>query len=234
MDDMGASYEARTVNQNGEPLKKSRYETLDLPARFEIRDTNSEAGSPISDYSFFIEVDQSGDSMEISELTIKRFGLAPAITTTTLREIPITDFLAVCRMSLGATGESRTFGEPWGNWGTYSLVDEYDILRRMSLDQMKNGGLKDFPPLVERGGEFIIEDEDFLTNLRKLGPSHEKVQTTIKWLYTFAEMKNLAPVGFIKSTLGIPSSTASHWVKLARQSGALPPTVRRSRTARGK
>lgn len=230
---MAATYKARAVSEDGQPLTKSRFEELDLPARFEVREATREANSPLGGYSFFVEVDQAGDSMEISELTIMRHGIAPAITSTTLREIPVTDFVNVCRMSLSATGDKRTFGEPWGDWGTYSLLDEFDILRKMSLEQMRNGGLRHFPPLFQRGDKYVIEDDNFLTELRKQGPSSEQVQGTVRWLYIFAEMNDLAPVGFIAEVLRLPSSTASHWVKLARQAGALPPTTRRSRTARG-
>ncbi|HAT1132010.1 TPA: hypothetical protein JAJ60_002164 [Corynebacterium striatum] len=229
---MPDNFQVRVLNADGVPSKQSVSTELMYPAFFEVKTSDHE--HPLSNYAFILEIERRDELVECLELRIIRPKDSPAITSSTLREVPVTDMLAACRTA-GNIARRTNFGEPWGNWQSISLVGPADMLRGKSPDEIRKiKGYKHFPPLTgnEHDGFHLDEDQakDYVATLRGFGPSSEEVQGAIYWLYHFAEAHDLAPVMFIQRTLGLPSATTSHWVKLARESGTLPPSTRRPRT----
>lgn len=220
---MGDSYRLRAVDDAGKPLETPKTEPLQLPARFELVPDDND--SDLFGYHLFLTLRELGQGLEIEEFTISKGEHASGVSAGTLRKVLLSSVLAACRNALGHYGPNSTFGEPWGDWSTVVVTSESDFLSRMDLDTMRRR-VKGFPPLVElSNGTFGLDDPSFVDQLRKAGPSSEQVHLAVRGLYMFAVSRDLAPVGFIASVLGIPQATASHWVKLTREADYLPPAA---------
>lgn len=227
---MAQNFEVRVVDERGQPSTSPRSEPLPLPARFEVVPTSD---SEPSGFGLFVTLREQGDGLEVDELTVRRADSPSGVTTATLRKVPIPDVLTACRNALGHYGRSAIEGETWGDWSDVFVVGDKDVFRTMDLRMIRKKA-KGFPPLVEDGaGGFTLGDSDYVHELRKAGPSSERVHLAVRGLYTFAESRDLAPVGFVASVLGLPQATASHWIRLTRKAGQLPPAsyVSRNRGA---
>jgi hypothetical protein len=86
-----------------------------------------------------------------------------------------------------------------------------------------------YPPLVpsKRG---VVAAPDWVQALRKQGPSSSVTTRSVAALYHLAEERGERPNQFLERTLGLNRSTASHWIKLAREAGTLEASVRKPRT----
>lgn len=84
------------------------------------------------------------------------------------------------------------------------------------------------PRFVEVDGE-ITTPPEWRAELRKLGPSSPKVAQTVAAVYRRSERYGEPPNKGVEQLLGLAPSTASHWIKLARQAGALAPAKRKAR-----
>ncbi|MGP9838033.1 hypothetical protein [Arthrobacter sp. 179] len=76
-------------------------------------------------------------------------------------------------------------------------------------------------------------DADWISELRAAGPSSRKGMYAIAKLYRIAERRAVAPNKFIQEVLAMSPATASHWVKLTRAAGHLPPSARKPRASSG-
>lgn len=70
--------------------------------------------------------------------------------------------------------------------------------------------------------------ETATAELRRFGPSSSQASWVVATAARFCESKGLPVTGGVATVLGLPYSTASHWLKLARQSGWVPASGRRS------
>lgn len=88
---------------------------------------------------------------------------------------------------------------------------------------------KRLPPSVVLTSEGMHISAKELAKLRELGPSHPYTASMVATLYRGAEEHGVPPVQIVQERLGIPKRTASHWVKVAREVGALEPSRRKPR-----
>lgn len=93
------------------------------------------------------------------------------------------------------------------------------------------GEAENMPPLTVVDDEFRV-DPGWLAQARRLGPSSPIVSKSVAALYRLAERLGEAPNAVIQEKFGLSRSTASHWIKLARQAGDLGPAKRKPRTVK--
>lgn len=163
-----------------------------------------------------------GGTYGVRALTVSADGESADVSSTTLRGVRIAELEAhVMEYLRGASGDYTTFGR---------LVPQ-TITRwpAGAVDKWFREALRDTPwhsdPFTLTG-ELDTRDRE---RLRKLGPSDTLTSSLVAELYRFAESHREPPVDFIAAKVGLPKRTAMHWVKVARDRGALEPSRRRPR-----
>lgn len=226
------------IHVTGDQRDKGIDEPITFPASFALE--RYDFDSPIHGYRIRVDVESPAGILEISRLEIQRTYDEPAISAATLREVSPSEILAAIQTFvvnpsaadrlLTASHHDEPAPDTWGSGHTVQLFQDLDTLSTLTLPELR--ALDGFPPLHEVGGTFVLDSDDYTADLRDKGPSNTDVQIAVKWLYLFAQSRKIAPTRFISEALGIPQSTASHWVKLTREGGQLPPATRRTRSDR--
>lgn len=172
------------------------------------------------------------DGYEVREVSIAATAGAPSITSSALRAVPVAKLARAAAAFLATPGES-TFGEPWGNIEMRTMIGRQEVndhaAFRQALDLPEFAGL---PALIWRDGRVTLRDKGLRVHYKRSGPSAAVTSDVVAGLYRLGEYLGAAPVRFVGDVLGLPGSTASHWVRLARQAGKLEPATRRRRADR--
>lgn len=153
-------------------------------------------------------------------LAVKNADGSP-VTGTTLRSVKVSEMLQrVTSYLLHGAEEMRTEGisEPLPATGKQHTLDDGDEWFLRQIGATSGNG--------PAGVEWISE-------LRAAGPSSRKGMHAIAKLYRIAERRAVAPNKFIQEVLAMSPATASHWVKLTRAAGHLPPSTRKPRASSG-
>lgn len=230
-----------SVNDN-ESAQKELGEGLIFPVKFLVRCYDKE--SPIYGQPMWFTVGKYGNELQVDKFEIWREIGDPPISPSTLRDVPVADAMTAIHQFIQRPrafsplimAEYMEFSdevpETWGHPRSVRIAVDVDNMAEKSLEELQK--LEDFPPLIESGDTYKIEDSGYIEWLRSEGPGANDVQQVVRLMFLFAKSRKFAPIKFLSEVLGIPQSTASHWVKLTRESGVLPPATRRARTDRKK
>jgi hypothetical protein len=163
-----------------------------------------------------------GGGFGLRALTFTAAAEADDVSGQTLRAARISETVAhVHRYLRNAERDYRHLGVLTGTTLTVPKTWDPAQARRRRLNATN------VPGMVLTPAGFKI-DPKHREQLRRLGPSSVEVASTVATLYRTAAEAGRAPVDFVAQMLELPKRTASHWVKLAREAGALEVSTRRS------
>lgn len=118
----------------------------------------------------------------------------------------------------------------FGTWvtGSLTVADWSEAHKAGGANEVDSDVL---PPMaVGTDGQLGAAPKHVIREFRKLGPSDPKTAKAVAAIYRYAERNDLAPNAHVALVLDLSRSTASHWIKLSREAGELPPSVRKPRT----
>lgn len=161
-----------------------------------------------------------GGAYGVRALTFTAADDAGDVSGQTLRSARLSDTIAhVLRYLRGAEKDYAHLGGLASHRLTVPLPWDPEREKRMRLTTPH------YPSMTLTPDGLRIEPQ-YRERLRELGPSSDVVASTVATLYRTAAEAGRPPVEFVAQVLEIPKRTASHWVKLARQVGALEASTR--------
>lgn len=222
---MGETLRIRAVHADGEPV-------LDVPRTDPLPDPRRVQMLGVDGYDVTLTLaGDAPDAYEVREIAIAKNVGAPPITSSALRSVPVARLTRAAAQFLSI--RQSLPGESWGDIEERTMFGRQEVLAsaafRQALELPEFEGL---PALAWTEGGVKLADSGMPTAYKHAGPSSDFTADAVAGLYRLGEHLGAAPVRFVGDALGLPGSTASHWVRLARRSGKLEPATRRRRADR--
>jgi hypothetical protein len=163
-------------------------------------------------------------NVELNRLEVVLGHSREPITGSTLRSVKVTEVLRFAKRYL-RRGIKNEFAP-----ARLAEFSDQDI-----LDAQKEWSEDDYLPRGVITREGLEPDPEWLAEIKALGPSNERVARTVATLYRLGveAQRDSSETGganaFVARWLALSRSTASNWIKVSREVGALEPATRKPR-----